>query len=102
MSQSGDPTEKDRGQRALNLTLAVVAGQVGCITLVIVVLALIIGLWLDSQLNTRPLFTLILMIGSVPVTLVIMFWVVRKATSRISSETTNSSKLEESEQRGKS
>ena len=102
MSQSGDPTQKDRGQRALNLTLAAVAGQVGCITLVIIVLALFIGLWLDSQLNTRPLFTLILMIGSVPVTLVIMFWVVRKATSRISSETTNSSKLEESEQRGKS
>ena len=102
MSQSGDPTEKDRGQRALNLTLAVVAGQVGCITLVIVVLALIIGLWLDSQLNTRPLFTLILMIGSVPVTLVIMFWVVRKATSRISSGSTNKNKLEESEQRGKS
>jgi F0F1-type ATP synthase assembly protein I len=101
MSQSGDPSQKDRGLRAFNLTLAAVAGQVGCITLVIILVALFVGLWLDNQLNTRPLFTLILMMGSVPVTLVIMFWVVRKTTARISPGSTNKTNLEERDQRGK-
>jgi len=42
-------------------------------------------LWLDNLFGTRPWLTVILMVGSVPVTLVAMFWVVRKATSRITS-----------------
>ena len=74
---------KDRFQYAMNLTLASIAGQVGCLTLVIIFLALFAGLWLDRYLDTRPLFTIVLLIGSVPVTLFLMFRVVRAATSRI-------------------
>jgi len=51
--------------------------------LVIVLIALFGGLWLDNRFGTRPWITVILVIGSVPVALVAMFWVVRKATSRI-------------------
>ncbi len=83
MSQTNDPSGKNRSQYAFNLTLAAVAGQVGCLTLLIVLGALVGGLWLDNQFNTRPLFTIILMVASVPVTLVVMFWVVNKATARI-------------------
>ncbi len=85
MSQTGDKPDKERTQYAFNLTLAAVAGQVGCLTLVIVMIALFGGLWLDNRFDTRPWFTVVLMVGSVPVTLVAMFWVVRKATSRITS-----------------
>jgi len=74
---------KDRFQYAMNLTLASIAGQVGCLTLVIIFVALFAGLWLDSYLDTKPLFTIVLLIGSVPVTLFLMFRVVRAATSRI-------------------
>lgn len=84
MSQTGDETERKRAQRTLNLTLAAVAGQVGCLTLAIIFVALFLGLWLDRRLESRPLFTVILTIGSVPVTLVLMFWVVKKATARLS------------------
>jgi F0F1-type ATP synthase assembly protein I len=83
MSQPGDKSAGKRSQSAFNLTLAVVAGQVGCLTLVIVLVALFGGLWLDNLFGTRPWLTVILMVGSVPVTLVAMFWVVRKATSRM-------------------
>ena len=83
MSPKDDQQGKNRSQYALNLTLAAVAGQVGCLTLVIVLAALLGGLWLDNQFDTRPLFTVILMIASIPVTLVSMFWVVKKATSKI-------------------
>lgn len=70
-------------QRAYNLTVAAVAGQVGCLTLIVVLAALFFGLWLDAQLDSRPLATVILLIASVPVTLVLMFWVVRRAVARI-------------------
>jgi F0F1-type ATP synthase assembly protein I len=70
-------------QYALNLTLAAVAGQVGFITLFVIVVALFGGLALDKFLGTRPMFTIIFMIASVPVTVTLMFRIVRAATSRI-------------------
>ncbi len=79
----GGQSDKDQKQRLYNLTLATVAGQAGCLTLVIVFAALIAGLWLDSQFHTRPLFIIILMATSVPVTIVVMVWVVTAATARI-------------------
>jgi len=83
MSQNTDPQERDRRQKAYNLTMAAVASQVGCLTLIVILAALFGGLWLDSRFGTRPMITIILMIASVPVTLVGMFWVVRAATSRL-------------------
>jgi len=82
MGSTGSKPEVSKKQYALNLTLAAVAGQVGCLTLVIVLAALFGGLWLDSRFQTRPMFTVGLMIGSIPVTLFAMFWVVKVATSR--------------------
>jgi len=82
MSQP-DNQGKERFQYAMNLTLASVAGQVGCLTLVIIFLALFAGLWLDRYLETKPLFTIVFLIGSVPVTLFLMFRVVKAATDRI-------------------
>ena len=80
-------TETNRTQYATNLTLAAIAGQVGCLTLVIIFVTLLGGLWLDGQFDTKPLFTIILLVASVPVTLILMFWVVKKATSKIQPST---------------
>jgi F0F1-type ATP synthase assembly protein I len=77
------PQEKDRRQYAYNLTLAAVAGQVGCLTLVIIFGALIAGLWLDRSFATKPLFTILFMLASMPLTLYLMFRVVQGATNRI-------------------
>ncbi len=55
-----------------NLALAVVAGQAGCSTLVVVFVALFAGLYLDAHLGTRPLFTIGLLVASVPVSLYAM------------------------------
>jgi hypothetical protein len=86
MTQNSEHTEKpdnNRTQYIFNLTLAAVAGQVGFLTLFIILAALFGGLWLDKRFDSKPLFTVILMLSSVPVTLVMMFWVVRNATARI-------------------
>ena len=76
-------TGKNRRQYAINLTMAAVAGQVGCITLVIVFGALIAGLLIDRWFSTKPLFTILFMIASMPVTLYVMYRVVEGATRRI-------------------
>ena len=100
MCPTSNQSENDRAQYAFNLTLAVVAGQVGCLTLVIVLAALFGGLWLDSRLQTRPLFTLGLMIASIPITMLTMFWVVRTATSRMTT-TKQKTDLNQEADRGK-
>ena len=43
--------------------------QVGCVTVVIVVGALLVGLWVDSLFNTRPVFTVVFLLLSIPVSL---------------------------------
>jgi hypothetical protein len=74
---------KDRKQYWLNLTLAGAAGQVGCVTLVIILAAVLGGLWLDARFQTRPMFTAILLIASIPVSLGAMLYIVRLFTSKI-------------------
>jgi hypothetical protein len=102
MSQSGDQQDKQKALRSLNLTLAAVTGQVGCLTLIIIFAALFSGRWLDNRFDTSPLFTIGLMIASVPVTLVLMFWVVRWMTSRyLQPGKTDTQDVEEDKNSGK-
>ena len=74
---------KDKGRYAFNLTIIGIFGQVGFLTLFIILVALFGGLWLDRTFNSKPLFTVILMVASVPVSLVLMYKVVIWATNRI-------------------
>jgi F0F1-type ATP synthase assembly protein I len=86
MSQNQNP-ERNQKRYTFNLALAAATTQVGCLTLVVIVGALVAGLWLDAKFSTKPIITIVLMVSSIPVTLVAMFWVVRKATSKIKSNT---------------
>ncbi len=79
----GKGTPSQKKQYAWNLILAAVVSQVGCLTTFIVVVALLVGLWLDARFGTRPWGTIVLLVLSVPVTLVLMFWIVRRLTGRI-------------------
>ncbi|NLG98025.1 MAG: AtpZ/AtpI family protein [Chloroflexi bacterium] len=79
-----EPEKKqDRKQYWINLTLAGAAGQVGCVTLLIVIAAALGGLWLDDTFQTRPVFTIILLLASIPVSLAAMLYIVRMFTSKI-------------------
>jgi membrane protein implicated in regulation of membrane protease activity len=86
MRPTSNQSEKKTVHSVFNLTLAAVVGQVGCLTLVILLAAIFGGLWLDGQFDTRPLFTIGLTLVSIPVTLVVMLWIVRTATSRLQSK----------------
>jgi hypothetical protein len=101
MSQSNQKEGRKRTRYTQNLALAAVASQVGCITIIIVVLALLGGLWLDNRFDTKPIFLATLLVASVPVTVVIMLWIVRSVTSRIDPSTKDeNNKPEEEVNRG--
>ena len=77
-----DPSQEPRTPD-LPLALAGLLGQVGCVTLIVIFAALGIGLWLDSQFDTRPVFTLVLVLGSVPVTIYLMVRIVLTGMARL-------------------
>lgn len=56
--------------------------QVGCLTFLVAGLALAGGLWLDVRLDTFPRWTLILVLGSMPLALFGVFWMVRRALKK--------------------
>lgn len=68
---------------ARNLALAAVAGQSGCVTIVVIVLALFAGMFLDSKLDMHPVFTIGLVIASVPVSLYVMIRMMLSSISAI-------------------
>lgn len=48
------------------------AGQAGCASLVLIIIALLIGIWLDSQFGLRGPFTVGLLLLSIPLSLFVM------------------------------
>lgn len=76
-------TQTDKnGSKAIN-TILLVMLQVGGVTLIIVFLSVFGGLWLDAQLGTKPLFTAILIIAGIPITIVLMYRIARQTIARI-------------------
>jgi F0F1-type ATP synthase assembly protein I len=82
VNRAGETTPAER-QSLFNATLISVAIQVGCLTLVLIFLSLVTGLILDRVLDTRPLFTIIFLVGSMPLTWVAVFWVVNRAKHKL-------------------
>lgn len=81
--KNSEDSKKDSRQYIKNLTLAGIAGLAGVITLLIVLVALFSGVWLDNYFDTNHSFTIGLILASVPVTVVVMFFFVKWATVRI-------------------
>jgi magnesium-transporting ATPase (P-type) len=49
--------------------MAGIIGQIGCVTVLIIVVALGAGLFIDRYFETGNLFTILFVVGSVPITL---------------------------------
>lgn len=86
-----DNPNPNNPQSVFNATVISVAAQVGCLTLVIIFASLILGLLLDQVFDTRPLFTILFLIGSMPLTWIGVFWSVNRAKKRLSNPPIQSS-----------
>lgn len=91
------PNQPDSKQRFINLTIAAVVGQIGCLTLVIVLAAVFGGLWLDAHFNSKPAFTIGLLIVSIPVSLLLMLVIVRSAIAKIKTGPAQSKNSQEAD-----
>jgi len=72
-------------QNVISTLLIVLVGQVGCLTLVIILASLFGGVWLDQYFHTKPLFTLILLFAGIPLSVILMLIVARRTLARIKS-----------------
>ncbi len=81
MAQSGQ-----KGRSILNTLLIVMVGQVGCLTLIIILASVFGGLWLDKTFGTKPVFTLALLFAGIPVSLLLMLSVARRTLDRLKEQ----------------
>ena len=73
MAQSGDEP-----RNAFHTVVIVLVGQMGCLTLIIISLSVLAGLWLDNIFHAKPFFTLALLLAGVPVSVILMVFLGRK------------------------
>jgi len=78
--------------------LAGIIGQIGCITVLLIAIALGVGILLDRFLDTRPIFTILFLVGSVPVTLYVTVRVSLMAAARAQRITDKKKAKEKSEE----
>jgi F0F1-type ATP synthase assembly protein I len=76
----------DNRRNTINTVLIVMVAQVGCLSLVIILLSVLGGLWLDNTLGTKPFFTLILLLAGVPISVLLMVTIGRRTAARIKSQ----------------
>jgi F0F1-type ATP synthase assembly protein I len=67
----------------ISTLLIVVIGQVGCLTLAVILASVFGGMWLDNALGTKPVFTLALLLAGIPLSVFLMLYVSRKTLARL-------------------
>ncbi len=78
-----------------NMLLAALLGQIGVLTLAIVLAAAFGGLALDAKLGTKPWFTIGLLVVSIPVSILLMVWIARKTVTKIKAADSESAAKED-------
>ena len=70
-------------QIVAGLALASVVSQVGCVTIAVVLGALVVGLGLDRFFETKPLFTILFLLGSIPISLYLLVRIALSAVAHL-------------------
>lgn len=83
-------------QGRFNTFLIILIGQMGCLTLVVIALSVLAGLWLDNNFHTKPIFTLVLLLAGVPVSVILMVYVGRRSLERFKLQRSSGTKEKES------
>jgi F0F1-type ATP synthase assembly protein I len=81
MTQSGQ-----NRQNMVYTLLVVMIGQVGCLTIAIILASIFGGIWLDNYFGTKPVLTLVLLFAGIPVSLFLMLFTARKTLARLKAD----------------
>lgn len=84
---------EQKGRSILTNLLIVMVGQVGCLTLVIILASVFGGLWLDKTFNTKPVFTLALLFAGIPISVLVMLSVARRTLARLKDQAEKETKI---------
>ena len=77
---------EQKGRSILTNLLIVLVGQMGCLTLIIILISVFGGLWLDKVFDTKPVITLALLFAGIPVSVLLMLNVGRKTLARMQKD----------------
>jgi len=103
MSQSNQPSEPNKGKQTVNnITLFSVGAQVGCVTLIIVFLALFVGIGLDKFLGTKPVFIILFTLGSAPLSIFITYKLAMRAVKSVTPQVPEMKQIKPVEEDNKS
>jgi len=72
-----------------------VSVKAGCLTFLVAGFSLVLGLWLDYRMDTLPRWTLILLVGTAPLTLIGVYLIVRRAISKSRDESVHEDETED-------
>lgn len=87
---------EQKGRSILTTLLIVMIGQVGCLTLVIILASVFGGLWLDNTFGTKPVFTLALLFAGIPISVLVMLVVARRTLARLKDKADSENNTETS------
>jgi len=76
-------SDKLDNQKRIRKALIAIALRVGLLTFIVIFASLFGGLLLDRLFDTLPLFTIVLLVISMPITWVLVFMVVNRAKNRL-------------------
>jgi len=81
---------EQKGQNILSTLLVVLIGQVGCLTLVVILASVFAGMWLDNMFGTKPVITLVLLFAGIPISVLLMLFVSRRTLAKLKSQSESS------------
>jgi len=80
LSEKSKPKSR---KEIFNTALISITGSVGCLTVAILLGAVFGGMWLDSRFGTKPTWTVILVLASIPLSVICMVLAARTVSKRI-------------------
>ena len=85
MNRGKKPTQ-NQNSPILDVGIAL-ASQIGIVVIGVVLIAVGFGIWLDRTLNVKPIFTIILLLGSGPLSLYLVYRLATRAVAKMNIST---------------
>jgi F0F1-type ATP synthase assembly protein I len=79
-------SDQNNRQNMVYTLLVVMVGQVGCLTIAVILASVFGGLWLDNTFGTKPVFTLVLLFAGIPLSVFLMLFTARKSLARLKEQ----------------